>query len=96
MSLAVRDENFKTSILGKGDVTSSPVALEADEALRVLLVALKEASPDSTNNNNPSFSFSYTDGELSAIDQEIGSNTYRKTLGYTDGELVTISQWILQ
>ncbi len=62
--------------------TDNPVPVEEQETV-----------PTDAARNNPSYSLSYTSGDLTQIDAVVGGTTYRKTLSYTSGDVTAVSAW---
>lgn len=53
----------------------------------------EESPPTSANVNNPSFTLTYTSGDLTGISMTLKGITYAKTLTYTSGDLTAVSAW---
>ena len=62
-----------------------------------LVTKIKETVPTDSTQNNGSFSYSYTSGNLIRIDWTIGGVVYRRTLTYDgDDNLTAMSVWVKQ
>ena len=66
-----------------GDETSSRKSLTKEV----------ETPPIDSTKNNPSFTLTYSSGNLTQINMIVNGKTYRKTLTYSSGNLTDISKW---
>lgn len=53
----------------------------------------QEVPPTDAAKNNPSFVFTYTNGDLTGIAMTIGITTYNRALAYTNGDLTSMTVW---
>ena len=74
-----------------------PAAI-GDQNLRLLtLCQVQDLPPDAPLSNNPSYTFVYSAGQLSYIEMQLGSTTYRKTFSWNpDGTIASVSAWTKQ
>ena len=70
---------------------SSIEALVTDN--NTLPVTTSETVPTDSSKLNPSYSYSYTDGNLTSIQMTIGGVTYKKEFTYTEGKLTGETVW---
>jgi len=53
----------------------------------------QETPPTDASKNNPSLAFTWSSGELQAIQATIGGTAYQRTLTWSSGELQSMTAW---